>query len=283
MRAGRGADLNPFQATIYHSKSMPYLYTLSYSSGSAKEPHRESRAKARLSDRNPSSLSWRYVLERAKRWAGELYTAEKAARFHASAGWLQKVLNRRNYTFATMRGEAGEVDEEYERREMAKFKKELEALCEKVGVTHISYILNADQTGIFYNQVPTGTFVSKSRERLIHGVKRMKDKERITFMLCTAADGSKCPGFVVGTAKHPKCFDLSPTIPVGYTHQQCALPVAWTAWFDKTVMLYWLNNVLMPWWRRHKGTQELVLILDNYKVRRTRTSTKTPHSRRSCM
>jgi hypothetical protein len=64
-------------------------------------------------------------------------------------------------------------------------------------------------------------------------------KERITFMLCTAADGSKCPGFVVGTAKHPKCFDLSPTIPMGYTHQKCA-------WFDKTVMLYWLNNVLMP-------------------------------------
>jgi len=43
---------------------------------------------------------------------------------------------------------------------------------------------------------------------------------------------------------------------MGYTHQKCA-------WFDKTVMLYWLNNVLMPWWRRHKGTQELVLILDN--------------------
>jgi hypothetical protein len=59
-------------------------------------------------------LSWRYVLERARRWAGELYTADKAARFHASAGWLQKVLNRRNYTSATMRGEAGEADEEYE-------------------------------------------------------------------------------------------------------------------------------------------------------------------------
>ena len=84
----------------------------------------------------------------------------------------------------------------------------------------------------------------------------MKDKERITLMLCTAADGSKCPGFVVGTAKRPKCFDLSPTIPMGYTHQKCA-------WFDHTVMLTWINDVLMPWWRRRKGTQELILILDN--------------------
>jgi hypothetical protein len=81
-------------------------------------------------------------------------------------------------------------------------------------------------------------------------------QERITFMLCTAADGSKCPGFVVGTAKRPKCFDLSPTIPMGYTHQKCA-------WFDKTVMLTWLNDVLMPWWRRRKGTQPCVLIADN--------------------
>ena len=62
-------------------------------------------------------LSWSYVLERGKRWAGELYAADKADRFHASAGWLQKALNRRNYTLTTMRGEAGEADEEYERRE----------------------------------------------------------------------------------------------------------------------------------------------------------------------
>ncbi len=44
--------------------------------------------------------------------------ADKADRFHAGAGWLQRVLKRlgSNHTLTTMRGEAGEVDEEYERR-----------------------------------------------------------------------------------------------------------------------------------------------------------------------
>ena len=86
-----------------------------------------------------------------------------------------------------------------QRREpqVAKFKRRLEAACEKAGVrvTHVSCILNADQTGIFYSQVPSGTNPVTRRSLPIIRARRMKDKGRITLMLCAAAGGTnfKCP------------------------------------------------------------------------------------------
>ena len=47
---------------------------------------------------------------------------------------------------------------------------------------------------------------SKDRIKYIKGTKAMKDKDRITSMVCTSVKGMKCPIAYVGRAKRPRCF-----------------------------------------------------------------------------
>ena len=68
----------------------------------------------------------------------------------------------------------------------------------KFDVTEPSRIYNADQTGLFYRQLPSRIYVKKGTERNIRGNKTHKDKERLTLMVACAADGTKVPLCVVG-------------------------------------------------------------------------------------
>ena len=63
-------------------------------------------------------------------------------------------------------------------------------------------VYNGDQTGVYYYQkLPNWVCVQKDAKKTYHSVKQMKGKTRITFMVRTAANGSKIPLSIVGEPK----------------------------------------------------------------------------------
>jgi hypothetical protein len=71
-----------------------------------------------------------------------------------------------------------------------------------------SCLRNADQTGLFCQKLPNRICVDKADKKDHAGVKQMKDKTRITIMVCTASNGRKVPLSVIGEPKKPVCFSL---------------------------------------------------------------------------
>ena len=48
----------------------------------------------------------------------------------------------------------------------------------------------------------------QSKEKKLKGTKQIKDKTRVTIMVCTSASGSRLPLAVIGKHKNPTCFKL---------------------------------------------------------------------------
>jgi len=53
-------------------------------------------------------------------------------------------------------------------------------------------------------------YVKKDQKKNYYGAKQMKDKNRITLMVCTAASGRKVALSIIGKAKNPLCFTHLP-------------------------------------------------------------------------
>ncbi|GBM39867.1 Tigger transposable element-derived protein 4 [Araneus ventricosus] len=74
-------------------------------------------------------------------------------------------------------------------------------------------IFNADETGLFYNLLPSKTYSIKSD--MCHNGK--KSKVRLTVLLCANEDGSeKLPPLIIGKSKRPRCFKNVKTLPTKY-------------------------------------------------------------------
>ena len=59
----------------------------------------------------------------------------------------------------------------------------------------------------------------------------MKDKNRLTIMVCTSATGDKVPLAVIGKPIRPQCWDLCGNKPpIAYNNQN-------NAWFDRTITI----------------------------------------------
>ena len=87
----------------------------------------------------------------------------------------------------------------------------------------------------------------------------MKDKTRLTLMVCTAANGEKFPLAIVGKPKTPHCFRLLAdpgNTPIPYTNQS-------NAWFDKFITVWWIKHIFWPEHLRRHGDVNAILILDN--------------------
>ena len=87
----------------------------------------------------------------------------------------------------------------------------------------------------------------------------MKDKERLTAMVCTSAVGCKVDIALVGKHKKPHCFPRHFTLPVPYTNQA-------NAWFDVAVMNWWLRSVFSPHCAYHHPGQKCLLLVDNFSA-----------------
>lgn len=81
-----------------------------------------------------------------------------------------------------------------------KVKLDIASICEKFSIPK-ERILNADQTGLFYQKLPNHTFCDELTRDTIRGCKQMKDKTRITLMVCTSAGGALLKLSLVGEAK----------------------------------------------------------------------------------
>ena len=77
---------------------------------------------------------------------------------------------------------------------MVAFKKELEDIKNTYNIT-LDRIWNADQTGLYYQKLPNRIYCHKSERSTIRGVKAMKDKNRLTAMITTSANGEKIPNW----------------------------------------------------------------------------------------
>ena len=167
----------------------------------------------------------------------------------------------------SLKGEANQLSADDIANQRKAFKAKLKLLSEEHGVK-LPCIYNADQTGLYYRKLPNRMFVSPEKRKKARGTKLMKDKDRITVMVCVAADGSQQPLCVVGTAIEPRCFksltDWHKQLtvqgtPCFYTNQS-------KAWFDTTVTLWWFNTVFLPAHRKKHGGAIAILLLDNFKA-----------------
>ena len=196
-------------------------------------------------------LSWDLLLAKASQWAEKL----EITNFSASRGWLQNVLHRNGFTMVIAHGEANEMDENEFQDQIAKWKQEvLKRSISKYGITR-DRVYNADQTGLFYNKLPNKVFVSMENAKDFRGCKAMRSKDRVTIMLCTAADGSKVPLSIVGKSKNPHCFRLG-SPPIKYTQQN-------KSWFTSKVMVWWVKEVFWQYHLSKHGNVYALLILDN--------------------
>lgn len=167
-----------------------------------------------------------------------------------------------------------DLSDEEANRLIVPFRNELEKLMDTHDID-TSRVYNVDQTGLYYTKLPNCMYVNKADQNNFAGTKQMKLKERVTLMVCTAADGSKCPLAMVGKSKLPTCFnELSrgPTKgpPMAYTSQK-------NAWFHKTIMYWWINHVF--WWPDHfskHGNEKCFLVINNCSVQTKLDMTKIP-------
>lgn len=221
------------------------------------------RAKAYVKDK--CGLSWNLLKEKATGYAAKLGIPEND--FKASDGWLEGVLKRSSMTGTKLHGEAMEMDAEQRIVALNKWKEEhFHPLIEEYNVLP-QCIYNADQTGLFYQKLPNRIYVEKARVKDFKGTKQMKDKNRITLMVGTAADGSKIPMSIVGKPKNPACFSMCENgkPPLAYTNQKCG-------WFDADITMWWLMNVFWPHHTSKFGHSHCILVLDNCPAHKVDTS-----------
>ena len=134
------------------------------------------------------------------KWAGEAGISED--KFTASNGWITGVLKRNGKISINLHGEADNMIDEAAAALMNPwlkgFHKQIEDLAVPQDIIH-----NADQTGSFYTKLPNRIYVDKVERKNYAGNKQMKEKYRITLMVCTSAAGEKLPLAIIGKSKRP--------------------------------------------------------------------------------
>ena len=154
-------------------------------------------------------LSWSVVQSRALQFAKQLHlnglmNDEDFINFRASRGWIEKLKRRKKLSVSKLLGEANTLSPAVLEAKITEFRDELLALMNEHDVDS-SHVFNADQTGLYYRRFPCTTIVSADRKQFVKGTKAMKDKDRITAMVCTSSTGAKVPIAFVGKAKTPHC------------------------------------------------------------------------------
>ena len=113
----------------------------------------------------------------------------------ASNGWLESFKARHNIHFAALSGEAADVNPTV----VDDWEKRLETILEGY---KLEDIYNADETGVFFQALPTTSLVVHGKQCL--GGKKSKD--RLTLLLACSATGHKLKRLVIGKSKKPQCF-----------------------------------------------------------------------------
>ena len=200
-------------------------------------------------------LGWHMLTVKSLEFAKSCgYTDEE---FKGSAGWIARVLVRNGKVGINLHGEAMDMDDDEREAMMAEWRVKFFALIEEHEVEP-NCVYNADQTGLYHRKLPNRMYVNASEKNGYAGVKQMKDKDRLTLMVCTSAAGDKCPLSLVGKAQVPRCFNSCPNKepPMAYTHQS-------NGYYTRAVTRWWIRTVFWPWHVFHHGEVLCILLLDN--------------------
>lgn len=186
----------------------------------------------------------------ASKLYGKLYNDEQ---FKGSRGYIVNFIKRHNIRFLKITGEklsnnAATVDAYIEQFAAIVRQKDLSA----------SQIFNADESGLYFKSTPSSTFVTMD-ESSAPG--RKGNKERVTFMPCSNADGSfKLPLMLIGKSKRPRALKNIHELPVYYASSK-------NAWMTRQLFKNWFFKEFVPkvtaFLEGAKLPVKAVLVLDN--------------------
>jgi len=209
-----------------------------------------------LYSRDKCGLSWQVLKDRATKIAKEILPPNRFNSLSASNGWITATLNRHRLIGVRLHGEASEMSVEMAEQTMHSFRVDLQSKMDAYNVPK-ERVWNADQSGLYFQKLPNRMYCKPEERATMRGVKQMKDKTRITLMICTSAGGGKIPLAVIGKSARPQCWDLcNDKPPLPYKHQT-------NAWFDKNIMIWWLNEVFGCEMKKRYGNNKVILLLDN--------------------
>lgn len=178
--------------------------------------------------------------------AAEIASSLQIEKFTASNGWLEAFRRRNNINFRVLCGESANVDKEA----ADDWKRHLPAVVEGYAAEDQ---FNADETAVFYRQLPRKSMVFKGES--CKGGKFAK--ERLSIMLCCSATGEKLKPLIIGNAARPRAFKQNSVTPDN-------LPVTWKhnkkAWMTTAVFEDWLNELNET---MKKKKRRIILFVDN--------------------
>ena len=122
-----------------------------------------------------------------------------------------------------------------------------------------SCMYNAFQTDLFYAKLTNYLYVKNQEKKGYKCYKKMKDNTIVMYMMCTAADVHWVPLEFIGKSKNPICIELLRGEPTSLPYKDQP-----NAWFEKSVYVWWINNVF---WTNHltrNGEVNKILNLGNF-------------------
>lgn len=147
--------------------------------------------------------------------------------FVASDGWLTKFKRRHGIRFLKVCGEILSSDTS----SITPFIHRFRSKITEMGLTN-EQIYNADESGLFYRLLPDKTYVSAT-EKTAPG--RKIQKVRVTFMLCSNAEGThKTTPLVIGKYEKPRPFKGFDN-PLLYDHSK-------SSWMTSKIFHNWFHN-----------------------------------------
>lgn len=175
--------------------------------------------------------------------------------FNASHGWLTGFLKRHAFHNVKIQGELASADENAAKN----YPNELAKIIQEGGYTP-DQIFNADETALFWKQMPKRTFISKS-QKTAGGFKAAKD--RVTLLLCSNTSGDKMlKPLLINKSLMPRALR-------GKDFKQ--LPVHFMAnkkaWMTANLFKDWFNNCFVPEVQKYMTQKDLefkiLLLVDN--------------------
>ena len=174
---------------------------------------------------------------------------EALIQFSASSTWVGRFTARHALRSVRLHGKAGSVTISDVSQGIAQF-------CENLSTYDVDNIYNQDETGLFFKLFPKQSYVLESEGgKTLRGITGMGAKDRVTLFVCTNATGTrKLPMVMIGKAKRPRWFSLSPPA-VPYMSQR-------NAWADTITFKHWFTSCFIPFIRRHTS-DKVALVMDN--------------------
>ncbi|XP_049518944.1 tigger transposable element-derived protein 6-like [Dermacentor silvarum] len=164
--------------------------------------------------------------------------------FQPGGGWIQRFKERHGIVYKAVTGKGASLDVEVKQ-------KWVQETLPRIFDNYVDAdVYNGDETGLFFQMLPSKTHALKGDTR--KGGKN--SKLRLTVFLCANMDGSdKCPAFVIGKSKNPRCFRGAARIPVHYRNNR-------KAWMTRELFREWLLEFDQ---RTERSKRKVALVPDN--------------------